>query len=146
MAWHASHKYARISARKVRPVADLVRGKNVNRALELLEFHPRRGAYLFKQVLRSALANASQESGINVNQLVVNEAYVDDGPLLHRPLGRFVARGRWHPIRKRTSHLHIVVGEPGAGVAAPVTAGAGDPGEDLGAENAEVDENAGGDS
>jgi len=115
MAFHASHKYARISARKVRPVADLVRGLNVNRAMEVLEFNPRRGAYLFKQVLKSAVANASQESGVNVNQLVVAQAYVDDGPLLHRPMGRFVARGRWHPIRKRTSHLHIVLGQPAAG-------------------------------
>lgn len=111
MGWHASHKYARISARKVRPVADMVRGMNVNRALETLEFHPRRGAFLFKQVLKSALANASQDSRVNVNQLKVGEAYVDDGPLLHRPMGRFVARGRWHPIRKRTSHLHIVLDE-----------------------------------
>ena len=118
MGFHASHKYARISARKVRPVADLVRGKNVNQALEILEFNPRRGAFLFKQVLKSALANASQRDGVNVNQLVVGQAYVDDGPLLHRPLGRFVARGRWHPIRKRTSHLHIVLDEP-APAAAP---------------------------
>ena len=114
MAFHASHKYARISARKVRPVADLVRGMDVNRAMEALEFNPRRGAFLFKQVLKSAIANASQVAGVNVNQLVVAKAYVDDGPLLHRPMGRFVARGRWHPIRKRTSHLHIVLGEAGA--------------------------------
>lgn len=110
MAFHASHMYARISARKVRPVATLIRGRNINRALEILEFNARRGAYLFKQVLKSALANASQESGVNVNQLVVSQAYVDDGPLLHRPMGRFCARGRWHPIRKRTSHLHVVLG------------------------------------
>ncbi len=112
MGFQASHKYARISARKVRPVADLVRGKNVNRALEILEFNPRRGAYLFKMVIKSALANASQDSAVNVNQLVVDKIYVNDGPLLHRPLGRFVARGRWHPIRKRTSHLHVVLGDP----------------------------------
>lgn len=111
MGFRASHKYARISARKVRPVADLVRGLNVNRALELLEFNPRRGAFLFKQVIRSALANASQDSKVNVNRLVLEQCYVDDGPLLHRPMGRFVARGRWHPIRKRTSHLHVVLGD-----------------------------------
>jgi large subunit ribosomal protein L22 len=111
MAYQASHKYARISARKVRPVANLVRGLNVNRALEVLEFLPQRGAYLFKMVVKSALANASQAQGINPNQLVVDQIYVNDGPLLHRPMGRFVARGRWHPIRKRTSHLHVVLDE-----------------------------------
>ena len=109
MSFHASHRYARIAPRKVRPVADLIRGMNVNRALEQLEFNAKRGAYLFKMVIKSAVANASQESGVNVNQLVVGKAYVDEGPLLHRPLGRFVARGRWHPIKKRTSHLHIVL-------------------------------------
>ena len=112
MGFQASHKYARISARKVRMIADLIRGQNVNRALEILEFNPRRGAYLFKMVVKSAVANASQ-GDVNVNRLVVEKAYVDDGPLLHRPMGRFVARGRWHPIRKRTSHIHIVLGESG---------------------------------
>ena len=111
MGFQASHKYARISARKVRPVADLVRGANVNRAIEMLDASPQRGAYLFKMVLKSALANASQDGDINVNRLVVEQIYVNDGPLLHRPLGRFVARGRWHPIRKRTSHLHVVLGQ-----------------------------------
>jgi large subunit ribosomal protein L22 len=116
MTFQASHKYARISARKVRPLADLVRGLNVNRALELLEFNPRRGAALFKMVIKSALANASQATGVNVNRLRVEQIYVNEGPLLHRPLGRFVARGRWHPIRKRTSHLHVVLDEvPEAG-------------------------------
>lgn len=112
MGYQASHKYARISARKVRPVADLVRGLNVNRALHVLEFLPQRGAHLFKMVVKSALANASQMPGVNVNQLVVDQVYVNDGPLLHRPMGRFVARGRWHPIRKRTSHLHVVLEAP----------------------------------
>ena len=123
MVYQASHKYARISARKVRPVADLVRGLNVNRALEILEFSPRRGAFLFKQVVKSALANASQAAGVNVNKLVVDQIYVNDGPLLHRPMGRFVARGRWHPIRKRTSHLHVILEEPQAVAADPATDG-----------------------
>ena len=112
MEFTASHKYARISARKVRPVADLVRGTNVNRALDVLGALPQRGAFLFKMVLKSALANAGLDGSVNVNRLVVNQIYVNDGPLLHgRPLGRFVARGRWHPIRKRTSHLHVVLAE-----------------------------------
>ena len=127
MAFHASHKHARISARKVRPIADLIRGQGVNRALEILEFNPRRGAYLFKMVVKSALANASQENDVNVNRLVIESAYVDDGPLLHRPLGRFVARGRWHPIRKRTSHIHIELADPNSEkAAAPVAEGGGD--------------------
>jgi large subunit ribosomal protein L22 len=90
----------------------MVRGMNVNRALQVLDFCPKRGAYLFKMVMKSALANASQDPGVNVNKLVVGQIFVNDGPLLHRPLGRFVARGRWHPIRKRTSHLHVVLDDP----------------------------------
>ena len=124
MAFQASHRFARISARKVRPIADLVRGMNVNRALEVLEFSPRRGAYLFKMVVKSALANAVQAPGVNVNRLVVDQIFVNDGPLLHRPMGRFVARGRWHPIRKRTSHLHVVLEDPAA-QAAPAEASEG---------------------
>ncbi len=119
MGFSASHRYARVSARKVRPVADLIRGANVNQALEVLEALPHRGAALFKLVIKSAMANAAQFTGVNVNRLCVDEIYVNDGPLLHRPMGRFVARGRMHPIRKRTSHLHVVLEEKSPEIAAP---------------------------
>ena len=109
MAFEASHRYAHVTARKARPIADLVRGLNVNRALDVLGFQPRRAASLFFQVIRSALAIAGQEQGLNLNQLVVKEIYVNEGPLLHRKFGRPVARGRFHRILKRSSHLHVVL-------------------------------------
>src|SRR5204862_451783 len=83
-----------VAPRKARPIADLVRGLNVNRALDVLGFQPRRASGLFLQVIRSALATAGQEQGLNLNQLVVKEIYVNEGPLLHRKFGRPVARAR----------------------------------------------------
>ena len=112
MEFQASHKYAHVTPRKARPVADLVRGLNANRALEVLEFSPRRTAGLLKMVIRSALANASQQQGINLNKLVVTKVFVNEGPLQKR--GRPVARGRFHRIMKKLSHLHVVLGEPAA--------------------------------
>lgn len=112
MEFQASHKYAHVTPRKARPVADLVRGLNANRALEVLEFSPRRTAGLLKMVIRSALANASQQQGINLNKLVVTKVFVNEGPLQKR--GRPVARGRFHRIMKKMSHLHVVLGEPAA--------------------------------
>jgi large subunit ribosomal protein L22 len=122
MAFQASHMYARVTPRKARPLADLVRGLNANRALEVLEFNPRRAAGLFKAVIRSALANAGQKQGVNLNQLIVKEIYVNEGPLIKR--GRPVARGRFHRILKKTSHLHVVLDEPAAAGKEPETAAA----------------------
>lgn len=109
MGFQASHRYARVSSRKVRLVADLVRGSNVNSALEVLAAMPQRGAALFRLVIRSAVANAAQVSGTNVNLLFIGKIYVNDGPVMKR--GRAAARGRWHPIHKKTSHLHVVLEE-----------------------------------
>ena len=113
MEFRASHRYAKMSARKARPAADLIRGLNVNRALDLLEGHPSRGAALFKKVLRSAIANAGQNDAVDVNALVVSDARVDEGPLVHgRPRFRPGPMGRAMPMRRRTSHLRIAVSEP----------------------------------
>jgi large subunit ribosomal protein L22 len=106
----ASHMYARVTPRKARPLADLVRGLNANRALEVLAFNPRRASSLLRAVIQSALANASQRQGVNLNKLVVREVFVNEGPLIKR--GRPVARGRFHRIMKKTSHLHVVLDEP----------------------------------
>ena len=117
MAYQASHMYARVTARKARPLADLVRGLNASRALDVLHLNPRRAASLFRAVIQSALANAGQKQGVNLNQLVIRQIYVDQGPMQKR--GRPVARGRFHRIQKKTSHLHVVLDEPPAAVPPP---------------------------
>ena len=111
----ASHRFARVPARKIRPVMDLVRGLPVNQALDLLRTHPRRAAVFLNRVLRSAVANASQDPEVNLNHLIVWRAFTDGGPL-HQ--GRLRWRpgpmGRAMPIRKRTSHITIIVADPTA--------------------------------
>ena len=108
----ASHMHARLSPYKARPVIDLVRGRNVNEALSLLQYESRRAAPMIRKVIASALANASNDLGVKLNRLVVAEARVDGGPLLqgHK---RFMARamGRAFPIRKRTCHIRITLRE-----------------------------------
>lgn len=116
MGFQASHMYARVTPRKARPIADLVRGLNASRAVEMLQFNPRRASGLFRAVIQSALANASQAQGVNLNRLVIREIYVNEGPIQRR--GRPVARGRFHRIQKKTSHLHVVLGDPFAAAAA----------------------------
>jgi len=117
MEFRARHNYARISAKKARPAADLIRGRNVNEALVLLEAHPSRGAYLLRKVLASALANARQNEGVDPNRLVVSDARVDMGPLLHgRIRFRPGSMGRVMPIRRRTAHLQVTLSDD-AGIA-----------------------------
>ena len=110
MAFKAIHKYARISARKVRPLADLVRGKFADEALDLLKYQPHRGARMLEKVLRSAVGNAQdpdQNKGQTVNpaRLVVIDARVDGGPMFKRIRPR--ARGMAFGILRRTAHITI---------------------------------------
>ena len=108
----ASHRHARMSPYKARPVIDLVRGKNVNEAITILEFQDRRSAPMIRKVIQSALANASNDLDVKLNRLVIAEAKVDGGPLLGgRP--RFMPRamGRAFPIRKRTCHITVTLAE-----------------------------------
>lgn len=108
----AKHRYARLTARKARYIADEIRGKNVNTALELLELAPQRAATFYLKVLRSAVANASNEGSVNVNRLVVSDARADDGPLLQgRTRWRPGPQGRAMPYRKVSSHLTVGVRE-----------------------------------
>lgn len=112
MQFRAAHRFARIAASKARPAADLVRGRDVNEALELLDHHPSRGAYLLGKVLRSAVANAAQDDNVDVNRLVVADVRVDEGPLLQGRLRwRPGPMGRAMPIRRRTSHLKVTLAE-----------------------------------
>ena len=109
----SSHRFVRVSARKIRPVMELVRGMQVNQALDLLRTHPRRAAYFLNRVLKSAVANASQDEEVNLNRLVVHRAWVDGGPLQQGRLRwRPGPMGRAMPIRKRTSHINIIVADP----------------------------------
>ena len=100
---------ARISAQKVRLVADQVRGLPVARALDLLKFSDKKAAALIKKVVESAIANAENNQGADVDELKVKTIMVDEGPTLKRFMAR--AKGRGTRILKRTSHITIVVGE-----------------------------------
>ena len=100
---------ARISAQKVRLVADQVRGMAVGNATNLLAFSNKKAAQIIKKVLLSAVANAENNLGADVDELKVSRIFVDDGPMLKRMHAR--AKGRGNRISKRTSHITVVVGE-----------------------------------
>jgi large subunit ribosomal protein L22 len=108
----AKHRFARLTARKAGLIADLIRGRSVNEALELLSFTPNRGAAFYLKVVRSAVANASLDENVNVNRLYISEARADVGPLLNDRLRfRPGPQGRAMPFAKRLSHLTIKVKE-----------------------------------
>lgn len=98
---------ARISAQKVRLVADQVRGKQVESALQLLTFSNKKAAAVVKKVLESAIANAEHNDGADVDELKVSRIYVDEGPAYKRIHAR--AKGRANRIMKRTSHITVAV-------------------------------------
>ncbi len=102
-------KYIRMSPRKVRLVADLIRGKSAEEADQILKYTNRRAATPVRKVLKSAVANAVNNHDLLEDELVVKAAYVDEGPTLKRILPR--ARGRADIIKKRTSHITIIVEE-----------------------------------
>jgi large subunit ribosomal protein L22 len=108
----ARHRWARLTSRKAGLVADLIRGKTVNQALEILEFAPQRAAAYYLKLLRSAVANASQDEAVDVNGLYVKDARADGGPLLNdRMRWRPGPQGRALPFRRRTAHLTIGLAE-----------------------------------
>jgi len=114
MAYKASHRFIRISARKVRPLATMIRGKFADEALDILKYQPERGARLLEKVLKSALGNAQdpeQNKGknIRVEQLVVTDARIDGGPMFKRI--RPVSRGMAYMIKRRSAHIHIALEE-----------------------------------
>ncbi|RLK63846.1 50S ribosomal protein L22 [Atopobacter sp. AH10] len=105
----ATAKTVRIAPRKVRLVIDLIRGKKVGEAIAILK-HQRRGASpIIEKVLNSAIANAEHNFDLDVTNLVVTEAYANEGPTMKRFRPR--AKGSASPILKRTSHITIVVSE-----------------------------------
>ena len=105
-------RFVRVPAQKARLVVDLIRGKDVNSALVQVQVAKRHAARIVEKVLRSAMANATQNHGIrDVDRLVVTEAYVNEGPTMKRIQPR--AMGRAYRIRKRSSHITIVLQERG---------------------------------
>lgn len=116
MSYPSTHRFARISATKVRPLADMVRGKFADEALEILKYQPQRGARMLENVIKSALGNAQdpdnpQNKGrtVNVDGLVVAKAIVDGGPMFKRVRPR--SRGQAFLIRKRFAHIHVTLEE-----------------------------------
>ncbi|MBM82839.1 MAG: 50S ribosomal protein L22 [Planctomycetaceae bacterium] len=107
---NACHRFARISATKVRPFADLIRGMTVAEGLNQLRYRPNRGARFLEKVLQSAAANAEDKGARNVDNLKIVDAYVDGGPMIKRIQPR--ARGMAFLIRKRMSHIHIAIDAP----------------------------------
>lgn len=102
-------KTVRIAPRKARLVIDLIRGKQVGEALSILKFTPKAASPVIEKVLNSAIANAEHNYDMDANVLVVEKAYVDEGPTLKRFRPR--AMGRASQINKRTSHITIVVSD-----------------------------------
>ena len=99
----------RLSAQKARLVADLVRGKPVDKALNILAFTPNKGAGVIKKVLESAIANAEHNEGADIDTLKVATIFVDEGSVLKRFTAR--AKGRGNRIIKPTCHITVTVGD-----------------------------------
>ena len=105
----ATLRYARISSRKVKIVADLIRGKKVDEALAIVKFTPKASSEILEKLLKSAIANAENNHGMNRGNLIVSEIYANQGPTLKRI--RPAAKGSAVRIRKRTCHITILVKE-----------------------------------
>ena len=112
MPFQAKHRFARISPRKARLLMDLVRGRDVDDAINLLRFSKQRVSGMIEKVIRSAVANASeQEVSPSRNTLYVAQAWVDPGPIIKRFQPK--DRGKAYSINKRTSHLVVTIDERG---------------------------------
>jgi large subunit ribosomal protein L22 len=112
MRVRAQARWVRTSARKARVVLDHIRGRSVPEARTILAFTQRAAATDIEKVLRSAVANAEANHGLDGDDLVVEAAYADEGPTLKRWKPR--ARGRVNRIRKRTCHVTLILSEPAA--------------------------------
>lgn len=105
MGYTAIHRFARIGPRKVRPLADLIRGLSADQALRVLRFQPHRGARMLEKVLKSALANAEDLRAPNIKRLRVVDCRVDGGPFYKRMKPH--SRGMAAILKRRTSHIRI---------------------------------------
>ncbi len=104
-------KGVRLSEQKGRLVADLIRGKKVDAALNILQFSPKKGATIIKKVLESAIANAEHNDGADIDELKITQIYVEKGPILKRFTAR--AKGRGDRISKQSCHIYVTVGNLG---------------------------------
>ena len=104
---HATVKYVRVAPRKMKIVVDLIRGKQVDQALAILQFTPKAGAPVVEKLLNSAIANAENNLEMSRENLYVAEVYANQGPTLKRFRPR--AQGRATRIRKRTSHITVIL-------------------------------------
>lgn len=106
-------RHIQISPQKVRLILDLVRNKDAEEALDILRFMPQKAAEPVYKLIQSAVANAEQNYGLEIDELFISRIYADDGP--RRRLspygGRFGARGRFKPILRRTSHVTVILAE-----------------------------------
>lgn len=109
MESRAVARYIRISPRKVRLMMDEIRGRKIEEALNQLSFAPQKGAFILKKLINSAVANAEQNFEMDVDKLYIKRVFADEGPTLKRFRPR--AMGRAAKIRKRTSHLTVVLDE-----------------------------------
>ena len=107
-AFTAKHRFARIAPRKARLVMDLIRGRRVDDALNMLKFSKKRAAVLIDKVVRSAVANATEQEA-DTDTLVVKSAWVDPGPIIKRFQPK--DRGKAYAIQKKTSHLVVSLEE-----------------------------------
>lgn len=105
----AKYRYAKLSAQKARLIADMIRGKSIEQALEMLSFTNKKAAEIVNKTLRSAVANAENNFGADIDELYVGQIFVDEGPTAKRFRAR--ARGRANQILKRTCHVTVVVSD-----------------------------------
>ncbi len=108
-SYTATHRFARISVRKLLPILDLIRGKYADDALDILKWMPHRGARMIEQVLKSAMANAEDKGYRNSGDLIVAEIRGEGGPMFKRLMPR--ARGMAYMIRRRSSHIVIILSD-----------------------------------
>jgi large subunit ribosomal protein L22 len=105
----ATLRGVRLSSQKGRLVADLVRGKTVENALNVLRFSPKKGAIIVRKVLESAIANAEHNNGADIDELKVTRVFVEKGPVLKRFHAR--AKGRGMRVLKHSCHIYLTVGD-----------------------------------
>ncbi len=105
----AKARFIRVTPRKARLVIDVIRGKRVGEAMNTLKFMPQHASRVVEKLLKSAIANAEQKNVSDVDRLKVKAAFVDQGPVMKRVMPR--AMGRANIIRKRSSHITLVLGD-----------------------------------
>ncbi|QCI26129.1 50S ribosomal protein L22 [Buchnera aphidicola] len=105
----AKYRKAKSPAQKVRLIVDMIRGKKVIQVFDILNFHKKKSAFFVYKLLKSAVANAEHNYGIDVHNLIIKKIFVDSGPVMKRMMPR--AKGRSDRILKRTSHITVILSD-----------------------------------